>query len=212
MWSGSQARDGTQAPCIGSLESQPLDHQGSTHVFMNCSFLIVCDSSVGKESACNTGDPGLSPRLGRFAGEGIGNPLQYSWACGSAGKNPPAMQETWILSLGWEDPLEKGKATHSRILAWRIPWPIQSMGSLRVGHDWTTFTQSYKHSYKYTKGNLESDKQSQGVTQSWAGLSDFHCHFHGSFLPGLLKNLHTVLHSGCLHSHQQSRVTFMFVF
>ena len=44
--------------------------------------------------------------------------------CGSAGKNPPAMRETWVLSLGWEDPLEKGKATHSSILAWRIPWTV----------------------------------------------------------------------------------------
>ena len=50
-------------------------------------------------------------------------------------KNPPAMWETWVLSLGWEDPLEKGKATHSSILAWRIPWTVQSMGSQRVGHD-----------------------------------------------------------------------------
>ena len=55
-------------------------------------------------------------------------------------KNPPAMQETWVRSLGWEDALEKGKATHSSILAWRIPWTIQSMGSQRVGHDWATFT------------------------------------------------------------------------
>ena len=43
-------------------------------------------------------------------------------------KNQPAMQETWVQSLGWEDPLEKGKATHSRILAWRIPWTIYAMG------------------------------------------------------------------------------------
>ena len=55
-------------------------------------------------------------------------------------KNPPAMQETWIRSLGQEDPLEKGKATHSSVLAWRIPWAeepggLQSMGSQRVGHD-----------------------------------------------------------------------------
>ena len=42
-------------------------------------------------------------------------------------KNPPAMQETWVLSLGWEDPLEKGRATRSSILAWRIPWTVQSM-------------------------------------------------------------------------------------
>ena len=47
-------------------------------------------------------------------------------------KNLPAMWETWVRSLGWEDPLEKGKATHSSILAWRIPW---TMGSQRVGHD-----------------------------------------------------------------------------
>jgi len=50
-------------------------------------------------------------------------------------KNPPAMQETWVQSLGWEDPLEKGNATHSSILAWRISWTIQSMGWQRVGHD-----------------------------------------------------------------------------
>ena len=47
-------------------------------------------------------------------------------------KNPPAMRETWVRSLGWEDPLEKGKATHSSILAWRIPWTVKSMGSQRV--------------------------------------------------------------------------------
>ena len=50
------------------------------------------------------------------------------------------MQETWVRSLGWEDPLEEGKATQSSILAWRIPWTIKSMGSQRVGHDWVTFT------------------------------------------------------------------------
>ena len=44
-------------------------------------------------------------------------------------KNPPAMWETWVRSLDWEDPLEKGKATHSSILDYRIPWTIQSMGS-----------------------------------------------------------------------------------
>ena len=50
-------------------------------------------------------------------------------------KNPPAMWETWVQSLGWEDPLKKGMATHSSILAWRIPRTGQSMGSQRVGHD-----------------------------------------------------------------------------
>ena len=83
-------------------------------------------SSVGKESACNAGDPGSIPGLGRSAGEGIGYPLQYSWASLVAQLvgNQPAMWETWIQSLGWEDPLEKGKATHSSILAWRIPWTV----------------------------------------------------------------------------------------
>ena len=55
-------------------------------------------------------------------------------------KNPPAMQETWVQSPGWDDPLEKGKATHSSILAWRIPWTVWSMGLQRVRHDWMTFT------------------------------------------------------------------------
>ena len=81
------------------------------------------ESSVGKKSACNAGDPGLILGLGRSIGEGIGYPLQYSWASLVAQlvKNPPAMQETWVQSLSWEDPLEKGEAIHSTILAWRIP-------------------------------------------------------------------------------------------
>ena len=58
-------------------------------------------------------------------------------------KNLPAKRETWVSSLGWEDPLEKGKATHSSILAWRIPWTIQSMGSKRVGHARATFTEMW---------------------------------------------------------------------
>ena len=83
-------------------------------------------NSVGKESACNAGDPSSISGLGRSAGEGIGYPLQYSWASLVAQlvKNPPAMWETWVRSLGWEDPLEKGKATHSSILACRIPCTV----------------------------------------------------------------------------------------
>ena len=58
-------------------------------------------------------------------------------------KHLPTMQETWVQSLGWEDPLEKGMATYSSILAWKIPWMeepgrLQSMGSQRVRHDWVT--------------------------------------------------------------------------
>ena len=66
------------------------------------------------------------PPSGRSAGEGIGYPLQYSWASlvAQTVKNPPAVRETWVRSLGREDPLEKRTATHSSILAWRIPWTV----------------------------------------------------------------------------------------
>ena len=80
-------------------------------------------SSVGKESTYSAGDPGSIPGLGRSTGEGIGYPPQYSWASLVAQlvKNLPTTWETWVQSLGWEDPVEKEKATHSSILAWRIP-------------------------------------------------------------------------------------------
>ena len=141
-------------------------------------FLGFPDSSVGKESTCNAGDPGSISGSGRSAGEGIGYPLQYSWASlvaqlvKNAGdlssipglgrfpgerigyplwyswaslvaqtvKNPPAVWETWVWSLGWEDPLEKGKDTPSSILAWRIPWTLWPVGLQRVGYNWATFT------------------------------------------------------------------------
>ena len=82
--------------------------------------------SVGKESSCNAGDPHSIPGSGISSGEGIGYPLQYSWASLVAQlvKNPLTMQETWVRPLSWEDPLEKEKATHSSILAWRIPWTV----------------------------------------------------------------------------------------
>ena len=77
-------------------------------------------------SFSNAGDPSWIPGWGRSSGEGISYLLWYSWASLLAQlvKNPPAMQETWVRSLGWEDPLEKGKATHSSILACRIPWTV----------------------------------------------------------------------------------------
>ena len=78
------------------------------------------DSSVGKESTCNAGDPSSISGPGRSAGEETDYPLQYIWASLMAQlvKNPPAMQESWVRSLGWEDPMEEGMATHSSILAW----------------------------------------------------------------------------------------------
>ena len=83
-------------------------------------------SSVGKESDCNAGDSSSIPGSEKSPGEGIGYPLQYSQASLVAQlvKNPPARWETWVRSLGQEDPLEKGKATHSSILAWRLPWTV----------------------------------------------------------------------------------------
>ena len=83
---------------------------------------------------------GTSPR------EGIGYPLQCSWASLVAQlvNNLPVMQETWAQFLGREDPLEKGKATHASILAWRIPWTVQSMGSAELD---TTEQFSLSHMY-----------------------------------------------------------------
>ena len=88
--------------------------------------MVYPDSSVGKEFACKAGDPGSIPGSGRSPGEGIGYPLQYSWASLMAllVKNTPEIWETWDQSVGWEDPLEKGKFTHSSILAWRILWTV----------------------------------------------------------------------------------------
>ena len=84
----------------------------------------------------------MIPGSGRYRGERTGYPLQYSWASLVAQlvKNLPTMWETRVLSLGWEDPLEKEMATYSSVRAWRIPWKeepggLPSMGSQSVGHD-----------------------------------------------------------------------------
>ena len=82
-------------------------------------------SSAGEEFGCNTGDPGSIPGLGRSAGEGIDYPLQYSSASLVA-------QLVRVQSLGWGDPLEKGTAMQSSILAWRIPWTVHG-----VAKSWT---------------------------------------------------------------------------
>ena len=85
--------------------------------------------SVGKESACSAGDPSSIPGLGRSAAEGIGYPLQYSWASLVAQlvKNPPAVWDTWVRSLGWEDPLEKGK----------LPAPVFWPGEFHGLYTWS---------------------------------------------------------------------------
>ena len=112
-------------------------------------------SSVGKESAYNAGDSGSITRLERSPGEGLGYWLQYSWASlmTQTVKNLPAMQEAWVQSLSWEDPLEEGMASHSSILALRNPmdrdaWWAIVHGVKRIGPDWTT-----KHSTASTLSN-----------------------------------------------------------
>ena len=91
--------------------------------------LLFPDSSGGKESAYNARDPGSIPGLGRSPGKGIGYPLQYSWASLVAQlvKNLPAVLEGWVQSLGWEDPLEKGKATHSSGLKNSMDWTVHGV-------------------------------------------------------------------------------------
>ena len=82
------------------------------------------DSSAGEESSSNARDPGLIPGLGRCAGEGIRLPTSVflGFPRTSAGKESTC----WVRFLGWKDPLEKRKATHASILAWRIPWTVYS--------------------------------------------------------------------------------------
>ena len=133
------AKEKDPSAFIYSSSKKQMSHSGIVHdVFLTfclrwkllISFVktylapIICltgfpDSSADKESPWNAGDPGSILGLGGSPGEGIGYLPQYSglpwWL-----KNPPAMQETWVWSLGWEDPLEEGMATHSCVLAWRI--------------------------------------------------------------------------------------------
>ena len=96
--------------------------------------------SDGKESACNLGDPGSIPGLGRSVGKDrLPTPVFLGFPVAQLVKNLPAMWETWVRSLGWEDSLEEGMATHSSILAWRIPWTeelggLQSTESQRIRH------------------------------------------------------------------------------
>ena len=110
MWTFKPGFSPDICPEVG-LKNQMVALYSSFKEPPNCS-LVFPDSSVGKESACNAEDPGLTPGSGRSVGEGIGYPLQYSWASLVAQlvKNLPAMCKTWVQSLDWEDPLEKGKS------------------------------------------------------------------------------------------------------
>ena len=120
-------------------------------------------SSVGKESTYNAGDLGSIPESGRSPGKKIGYPLQYSWASLVAQlvKNLPAMREAWVWSLGWEDALEKEKATHSSILAQRIPRTVKSIRSQRVRHaEWLSLSFSLNgHEFEQTLRDSERQRR-----------------------------------------------------
>ena len=107
------------APCAGETQGPKTCRVSGARSSPGLFLLFIHSfphSSVGKESACNTGDPGSIPGLGRSSGEGIGYPHQYSWASLVAQlvKNPPAVWETWVRPLGWGGPLEKGRTTLPR--------------------------------------------------------------------------------------------------
>ena len=98
---------------LRSLKTVTLEQWQRNTLWSKCShhlhkFMGFPGGSDGKESACSVGDPSLIPKSGRSPGEDVDHPLQYAWASRVAQilKNPPAMQETWVWSLGWEDPLE----------------------------------------------------------------------------------------------------------
>ena len=99
---------------------------------------------------------------------------QYSWASlvTQMVKNRSAMQETWVGSPGQEDPLEEGMATHSSILAWRIPmdrgdWWLQSMGSQRAGHDWVT-----EHIINFITIIIIATKPQRGISKLTKEMTD----------------------------------------
>ena len=125
----SWPRDWTQVSCIADRFFNIWSTREALKS-VHCLFYSLCSSvfgfpgsSTGKEYACNVGDSGLILESGSSSGERIGYPFQYSWAflVAQMVKNLPAMQETWVRSLGWEDPLAEDMATYSSILAWRIP-------------------------------------------------------------------------------------------
>ena len=115
--------------------------------------------SVGKESACSAGDPSSIPGLGRSAGEGIGYPLQYSWASLVAQlvKNPPAVWDTWVRPLGWEDPLEKGK----------LPAPVFRPGEFHGLYTWS-----------FSATRFSSQEPLPDASDSWSRCVQQQSHLH----------------------------------
>ena len=121
-------------------------------------------------------------------------------------KNLPGMWETWVQSLGWEDPLEKGMATHSSILAWRIPWAeepggLQSVGSQRVGHDWATNTHTIVNLKGVSRCHYKWDRK-WTVYQSleWRDLFGSWCFIY--------KQKKSIAYNGNLKGSKDKRIQF----
>ena len=118
-----------------------------------CRFSVLCftDSSVGKEAASNAGDPSTITGLGRpqWRRNRLPTPVFLGFPCGSAGKESACNAGDLGSIGGLGRSQEKGKATHSSILAWRIPWTVQFMGSQRVRHDWATFFFFYSFFFNF---------------------------------------------------------------
>ena len=147
------------------------------------------------------------PESARSPGKGIGYSLQYSWASlvTQLVKNPPAMWEAWVWSLGWEDPLEEGKASHCSILAWRI----QSMGSQRVGHDWLSLSLSRRKDWKATPLFLPGEPHGQ---RTLAGYNPWGCKGSDTteWLSLFFNNRYQHIH--CYGEMEKNRISFMCTF
>ena len=105
-------------------------------IFVNPYYVLgFLGSSTGKESACNAGDPGLIPGLGRSPGEGICHPFQYSWSflVAQVLKNLPAMWENWFQSLGWEIPWRRAWQPTPVFLPGEFPWTEEPGGYMFMG-------------------------------------------------------------------------------
>ena len=139
------------------------------------------DSSVGKESTCNAEDPGWIPGLGRSTGEGIGYPLQYSWASLVAQlvKNPSAMRETWVWSLGWEDPLEKGKGYQLQYSGLENPgdYTVRGVSKSQTrlsGFHFHLHLLSFSFGFRDTKNDRGQEKVNLAIMWLWTKFFSVH--------------------------------------
>ena len=121
-------------------------------------------------------ETGLIPGSGRSPGEGIGYPLQYSWASlvAQVVKNLPAMWDTWVWSLGWEEPLEKEMATRYSILAWKIPWTEEPGRPQSMGLQSRTWLSNFAFSFfglqvQADEKRASRHKGAKDLMQRWIG-------------------------------------------